>query len=44
LPPSANAWPILKLLALAVGVALAATLVTAWPASRRRPLEVLRNE
>jgi putative ABC transport system permease protein len=35
---------VLPLLALATGVTLAATLVSAWPASRRRPLEVLRYE
>jgi putative ABC transport system permease protein len=37
-------WTILALLALAVGVTLAATLVTAWPASRQPPLNVLRYE
>jgi len=44
LPASLNLWPVLGLLALAVGVAVAATLVAAWPASRRRPLDVLRYE
>ncbi len=37
-------WTILALMALAVGVTLAATLVTAWPASRQPPLNVLRYE
>jgi ABC-type lipoprotein release transport system permease subunit len=35
---------ILPLLALAMGVTLVATLVSAWPASRQRPLNVLRYE
>lgn len=44
LPSSLNLWPVLGLLALAVGVATTATLVAAWPASRQRPLDVLRYE
>ena len=44
LPAGLNPWPILALLALAVGTAIAATLVAAWPASRQRPLDVLRYE
>jgi putative ABC transport system permease protein len=34
----------LPLLALAIGVTLAATLLSAWPASRQRPSNVLRYE
>jgi putative ABC transport system permease protein len=44
LPAGLNPWPVLALLALAVGTAIAATLVAAWPASRQRPLDVLRYE
>jgi putative ABC transport system permease protein len=43
-PARLNPWIILGLLALAVGLSLAATLIAAWPASRQRPLEVLRYE
>jgi putative ABC transport system permease protein len=39
-----SARAVLPLLALAIGVTLAATLVSAWPASRQRPLNVLRYE
>jgi ABC-type antimicrobial peptide transport system permease subunit len=44
LPVSVNPWHVLGLLSLSVGVTLIATLVAAWPASRRRPLDVLRYE
>jgi len=44
LPAAFSARAVLLLLALASSVTLAATLVSAWPASRRRPLEVLRYE
>jgi ABC-type antimicrobial peptide transport system permease subunit len=44
LPVRINPWPAVRLLALALGVTLAATFISAWPASRRRPLEVLRYE
>jgi putative ABC transport system permease protein len=44
LPAGLDPWPILAMLALAVGTAIAATLVTAWLASRQRPLDVLRYE
>jgi len=44
LPAGLNPWPILALLALAVGITMAATLVAAWPASRQRPLDVLLYE
>jgi putative ABC transport system permease protein len=44
LPAGVNPWPILALLALAVGTAIAATLFAAWPASRQRPMDVLRYE
>jgi putative ABC transport system permease protein len=44
LPAGVNPWPILAMLALAVGTAIAATLVAAWPASRQRPMDVLRYE
>jgi putative ABC transport system permease protein len=44
LPADINPWPVLGMLALSIGVALAATLVTAWPASRQRPMDVLRYE
>ena len=37
-------WAVLPLLGLATGVTLVATLVSAYPASRRRPLNVLRYE
>jgi ABC-type antimicrobial peptide transport system permease subunit len=43
-PARLNPWIMLALLALAVGISAAATLVAAWPASRQRPLEVLRDE
>ena len=39
-----TARAILPLLALALGVTLAATLLSAWSASRQRPLNVLRYE
>ena len=44
LPASLNPWPVLGLLTLAVGVAMVATLIAAWPASRQRPVDVLRYE
>jgi putative ABC transport system permease protein len=44
LPTNIDPWPVLGMLALSIGVTLAATFITAWPASRRRPLEILRNE
>jgi putative ABC transport system permease protein len=43
-PARLNPWIMLALLALAVGISAAATLIAAWPASRQRPLEVLRYE
>jgi putative ABC transport system permease protein len=37
-------WTILSLMFLAVGLTLVATVIAAWPASRRKPLNVLRYE
>lgn len=44
LPASFTLRTSLPLLALAVGVTLAATLAAAWPASRQPPMDVLRYE
>ncbi len=43
-PVSPNPLSILFVLAVALGVALGAALLSAWPASREKPLEVLRYE
>ena len=43
-PGSFPAMTLLGLVALAVAIALTATLITAWGASREKPLIVLRYE
>ncbi len=44
IPVSPEPLPIIGLLALAVGISLGAALLSAWPASREKPLSVLRHE
>ena len=43
-PVSPNPLSVLFVFAVALGVALGAALLSAWPASREKPLEVLRYE
>ena len=44
IPVAMNPLSIIVVLAVAVGVALGAAVLSAWPASKEKPLTVLRYE